>query len=87
MKFAGALVGRLKTFALLRLNVQNCRVIQLGQRLEQFYKRANVMAVNRTKVWNIQALKHLAGRQGHPDTFLNPLNRFLDTFAYKGCML
>ena len=38
MKFTGALIRRTKTFALLRVNVQDRRVIQLAQRLEQFYE-------------------------------------------------
>ncbi len=62
MKFAGALVRRMKTFSLLRINVQDGRVIQMIHRLEQFYERTDVVASDRTEVWNMQALEHLTGR-------------------------
>ncbi len=87
MKFTRSLVSRLKAFTLLRIGMENYRMIDFRQRLEQLYKRTYVVSVDRSEVWNIQTLKHLAGRQGHPNAFLDSLNRLIDTLTYDRHML
>ena len=39
------------------------------------------MAIDRPEIRHIQSLEHLAGRKGHTNTLLYPLERLLDTFT------
>ena len=77
-------VGRAEALALLRVDVQQHRVIHLAQGREQLDQRLDVVAVDRAEVRDVHALEQLARRQGHADALLELLHGLFDALADAG---